>query len=479
MSLAGEAASGSFGLGQTNFYNTSANNFSANKHDSNWTHMHGMHTEQLGSGVLKTINGEGGAVFDVGPGMTRGALSITDAKSMSASLNQAFEESSQAAKNESSHYQTALSNFAHRALQLSQLSGHDMRLGDGVSSSETGQYSKALSTMSHIAEDVASKTGLSKEDSLAHLISGGWGIHAGLKSEHSVVGRLASAFTGFSAGGDMHLKADRSSTSNDRYHTGADFSLSARDAKDFNDSFSYVSHFAQTHHFDDSHSTAASLSNQLGADLRDTQTASHNYDANIGKAERISAARSFVETNSEQITKNLDQAFPAFVAHQVGEPLRDSLFSHPGDTESLNKLQSLGQEFIAKSRDELIETYGNHGGQKEIDAFYKQEEAQMVAKERDIGAFYQKNNDQLAAEAHGTLLGVDPRQATQLGEGITQQIGTTKTLSEEGKAVINNQKEGLKQQSDVALENGRERAQQNMLLPEETLKNWGLHNKGE
>ena len=63
MSVAGEAASASFGLGQTSFYNTTANNMSANKHDSNWTHMHGMHTEQLGSGVLKTITGSGDSGF--------------------------------------------------------------------------------------------------------------------------------------------------------------------------------------------------------------------------------------------------------------------------------------------------------------------------------------------------------------------------------------------------------------------------------
>jgi conjugal transfer mating pair stabilization protein TraG len=87
--------------------------------------------------------------------------------------------------------------------------------------------------MSHIAKDVAHRAVINKEDALVHLTSGGWGIHAGLESKNNVVGRFASTFTGFNAGGDTHLKFDRSSTSSDRYGTGADLSLSARDAKDF------------------------------------------------------------------------------------------------------------------------------------------------------------------------------------------------------------------------------------------------------
>ena len=254
MSVAGEAASASFGLGQTSFYNTTANNFSANKHDSNWTHMHGMHTEQLGSGVLKTITGGGDRVFDVSPGMTRSAVSINAQEGLTASLNQAYEQSTQAARNESAHYQSSLSNFAHRALQLSQLAGHDMRLGDGVSESETGQYSKALSTISHIAEDVAQRLGVSKEDALTHLTSGGWGAQVGVKSQGSIWGKLAQWGTGFHAGADAHLKFDRNSSSQDKYHTGMDGALSARQSRDFNDAMSYVKQFSQNHHFDDSHS---------------------------------------------------------------------------------------------------------------------------------------------------------------------------------------------------------------------------------
>src|SRR3990167_5969169 len=374
MSMAGEAASGSFGLGQTSFYNTTANTFSANKHDSNWTHMHGMHTEQMGSGVLKTITGLGDAVFDVSPGMTKGAVHIADSKSMSGSLNQAYESSRQSAVNESQHYQTSLSNFAHRALQLSNLQGHDMRLGDGVSSQETSQYSQALAKMNHIATDVAHRTGVSTDEAMQRLTSAGLGLHAGTSSDRSILGSVAKQAFGWSAGGDVHTSTSRTSTSNDRFHDGFDNNVSARESQDFNKSLNYVSHFAQTHHFDDSHSQGASLSNQMGADLRDAQTASHNYDASLSQSERIHNAKSYVESHGAQVTTDLNQAFPAYVASRVSKSTRDELFAHPGDMASLQKLQTLGDDFVTHKRDALIAEYGNQNQASQVDELYQHNE---------------------------------------------------------------------------------------------------------
>lgn len=479
MSVAGEAASGSFGLGQTSFYNTTANNFSANKHDSNWTHMHGMHTEQLGSGVLKTITGSGDRVFDVSPGMTRSAVSINSAEGLSSSLTQAYEQSTQAARNESKHYQSSLSNFAHRALQLSQLAGHDMRLGDGVSESETGQYSKALSTISHIAEDVARRTGVSKEDALSHLTSGGWGAQAGVKSQGSIWGKLAQLGTGFHAGADAHLKFDRNSTSSDKYHTGMDGTLSARQSKDFNEAMNYVTHFSQSHHFDDSYSKASSLSNQLGADLREAETASHNIDASLAKAERIQQAKSYVESHSSQITTDLNQAFPSYVGQRIGESARDALFSHPGDIKALNKLNGLGQDFIASKRDKLIAEFGSQKNQAEVEALYQKEQRNVIAKENDLGAHYQRGSEHLTHGAQVNGLGLNEPKRYALQQEIDHQMNTLPQNLNHGEALINADQYDLMDKKESAVHEGMERAQKDVILMGQLPKTWGLHNKGE
>lgn len=482
MSVAAEAASASFGLGQTSFYNTTANNFSANKHDSNWTHLHGMRTSQLGSGVLKTITGSGDRVFDVSPGMTRSAVSINALEGLSASLNQAYEQSTQAARNESAHYQNSLSNFAHRALQLSQLAGHDMRLGDSISESETGQYSKALSTISHIAEDVARRLGVSKEDALTHLTSGGLSAQVGFKSQGSIWGKLAQWGTGFHANADAHLKFDRNSTSQDKYHTGMDGSLSSRESRDFNDAISYVKQFSQNHHFDDSHSQAASLSNQLGADLREAETASRNVDASLAKATHIQNAKNFVESHSSQITTDLNQAFQAYVAARLNESERDELYSHPGDLRALNKLQALGHDFIASKRDELIAQFGNTEHKSQIESFYQKEKSGFIAKENQLGSHYQKNSEEFLHQAQSMKVGINDKELGVFHQEVHQQKSTLPQNLKQGEQLIKSGSRDLMNEKDLRLQEGMMNAQKNVVVPENMhlpFEDKKLHKKGE
>ena len=407
MAVAGEAASGSFSIGQTSFYNTSANNLSANKHDSNYTNLHGLRTEQMQSGVLKTITGQGDAIFDGTPGMSRGAISISGSSSMVGSLNQAFEQSKNVAANESQQYQTSLANAAHRMMQLSNLSGHDMRFGEGVSSSETSQFNQALSTMKNIATDVAHRTGMSTDEAFAAMTSGGAGWQAGFSSDRTLPGKILQFGTGVKISGDAHGKYDRSSTSSNRYNDGFDKNISAKEAADFNKAFSVASSFVKGHHFDDTHTEASQLSNQLGADLRDAQTASHNYDVAMSRANRISDAKSYVESHSEQINTDFNQAFPDYVKSRVGESQRDALFSNPGNTQALHQLEGLADDFVQSRREQLIENYGNSNDGGKLDSLYKQESSNIANHQNQLGAKFQHNSDSLKHQADKQHLGIN------------------------------------------------------------------------
>ncbi len=415
MSVANDAASASFSFGQTGFYNTNANSFSANKHDNNWTHMHGMHSEQLATGVIKTHTPSGDTVFDVSPGMTKSAVSINTAKALSGSLNQAFEESKQATQNESTHYQTSLSNFAHRAVQLSKLQGHDTRFGNGVSDSESSQYSQALSTMANIARDVSKRSGVGQEEVLAHLTGAGTHWQAGISTDRSILGALAKVTIGAQGSADIHGRFDRTSTSQDRYHEGTDTGISAREAQDFNEALNHVRHFTQTHHFDENASLSESLSKQIGADLRDAQTASHNMEASLARSSRISSAKHYVESHSAQINTDLNQSFPKFVDQQVGHAKRDQLFSHPGDTASLQTLEALGSEFISQKRDTLLAEFGNQGQGSKLDATYQQN-AHDLSKNSELRNRYTQTTNTLQSSAK-LQLGVD-----SAGDHLLQQV---------------------------------------------------------
>lgn len=353
MSVANDAASASFAFGQTSFYNASANNYSANKHDNNFTHMHGMHSEQLATGVVKTHTASGNTVFDVSPGMSRNAVSINSVDGLTGSLNEAFEASKQASFNAHQSFQTSISNFAHKAMQLSNMVGHDMRLGEGLSQSDTSQYQESLSAMSHIASDVAKREGISAEDAMTKLTSAS--LNGKLNAPEVLTKTLKAVSRGMiDVQADVASQASRTSTTADKFHTGVDASLTAREAHDFNEAFSHVKNTVQNKHFDDTHSNASHLSSQMGADLRQAQTANQQYDAALQRSERISHATSYVKSHGDQITKNMDQAFSEYVASTVGAEQRDQLFSHPEDQHSLQSLQNLGDLFLRQERENII-----------------------------------------------------------------------------------------------------------------------------
>jgi conjugal transfer mating pair stabilization protein TraG len=416
MSVANDAASASFSLGQTSFYNASANNLSANKHDINWTNMHGMHTEQLSTGVTKTHTGSGDTVFDVSQGMTKSAVSMSSNKGITGSLNEAFETSQQASIAEHENLQTALSNASHKAILLSQLDGHDLRLGDGVSRNETAEYQASLSKMNQIATDVGHRTGVSTDEAMQGLISAGIGVKASISSEKGVLGHIAKKAIGFDLSGNVHGKYDRSSTTADRSHDGNERGITARDSEDFNAAFRHAQNFIKNHHFDNSTSTAANLSNQMGADLRHAETASKNYDASLTRLERISQASSYVASQGSQITTNLEQQFPAFVENRVGSAARDQLFSHPGDAGSVQTLQNLSHDFLQKERETIIAKFGHSNSS--VEPMYNKGVNDIHQKSQIVEGNYEASTRGISSDAKSLNLGVNEEDKKALGTRV-------------------------------------------------------------
>lgn len=398
MSVANDAASASFAFGQTSFYNTSANNYSANKHDNNFTHMHGMHSEQLATGVVKTHTANGNTVFDVSPGMSRNAISINSVDGLTGSLNEAYEASKQASFNAHQSFQTSVSKFAHKAMQLSKMVGHDMRLGEGLSQSDTSQYQEALLTMSHIASDVAKREGISTEDAMTKLTSAS--LNGKLNAPEVLTKGLKHITHGLvDLQVDVAGQASRTSTNADKSHSGSDASITAREAHDFNESLSRVKNIVQNKHFDDTHSDASHLSSQMGADLREAQTSNQQYDAALQRSERVSHAMSYVKSHGDQITKNMDQAFSEYVASTVGSHQRDELFSHPEDQQSLQTLQHLGDSFLKRERENIIDQVGHHSAELAYQRNLRELEGKSQSVEKNYDAATE-NIQQTASSRH-------------------------------------------------------------------------------
>jgi conjugal transfer mating pair stabilization protein TraG len=461
MSVANDAASGSFSLGQTSFYNSSANNLSANKHDTNWTNMHGMRTEQLATGVTKTRTGSGDTVFDVSPGMTKSAVSMSSNKGITGSLNEAAEASKQVSLAEHESIQTSLSNASHKAILLSQLDGHDMRLGDGVSRSETGEYQASLSKMKQIATDVAHRTGVSTDEAMQGLMSTGMGVKASVSSEKGALGYIAKKTVGFEVSGSAHAKYDRSSSTNDRSHDGDDKGITARESEDFNAAFRQAQNFVKNHHFDNSTSRAANLSNQLGADLRHAEVASKNYDASLTRMQRISQASSYVASQGEQITTNLEQQFPAFVKSQVGAAARDDLFSHPGDASSIKVLQGLSHDFLKQEREGIISKFGHSNSG--VETMYQGGVDEIRQKSQAVVENYVAADHDISRDAKPLNLGINEEDRKALDKQVDASLSITRQAVSDGRSTINATVKTREEDVAYGIDVGRENASRSPL----------------
>ena len=459
MSVANDAASASFSFGQTSFYNASANNYSANKHDNNFTHMHGMHSEQLATGVVKTHTASGNTVFDVSPGMSRNAVSVNSVDGLTGSLNEAFESSKQASFNAHQSYQTSVSNFAHKAMQLSQMQGHDLRLGEGISQSETSQYQEALSTMSHIASDVAKREGVSAEDAMTKLTSAS--LNGKINAPEMLTGGLKVLTRGYvDINIDAASQASRTSTNSDKFHTGSDASLTAREAHDFNEAFSHVKNIVQNKHIDDTHSNAAHLSSQMGADIREAQTSSQQYDAALQRSDRISHAMSYVKSHGDQITKNMDQAFSEYVASAVGVQQRDKLFSHPEDKQSLQVLQQMGDSFLRNERENIIANVTHPS----IESTHQRNLQELKTKSQSIESTYDDSVAGIQQQASYQQVDYSYAKSDEFKDTSGARLSEYQAKISLGKNKINETADGLSSDASKQIETGKLNGKRGVLL---------------
>ena len=170
-----------------------------------------------------------------------------------------------------------------------------------------------------------------------------------------------------------------------------------------------------------------------------------------------------------------NEAYAQFLMQGPALDVSDELYNHPGDMQSLNKLQALGQDFIAHKRDELISEFGNQGKSAQVESFYQKESGRLLNKEHQLANQFHQNSEQLNKSAKQLDVGTDCNQATQFQQKVEGQIHKTHTQSEKGKDDIQYQQEALSSDMNHRVSQGKQDAQKNLVLREGWLKTNGLH----
>jgi conjugal transfer mating pair stabilization protein TraG len=359
MSVASEIAGGNISVGQSSYMNTNANNLSLNKHDSNWTDMHGMSSEQLSSGLIASQSANGQVYANASQALSHGAFSLTDTSGLQHSLSQASEKALQSANAYQMSLNDSITHAASQMVQYGNNLNHDARFGEGGSITQTSTESQAMSRIIGVANDVAKRTGISQSDALSGLSNIAVDAHAGLDSRRSLAGKVFGGLVGAHGGVTFKGGTGTSSNHTDNHHTGVDQVLSAKAFSDFKNDLQTVMSATTNSHFDSNHSQSENLINQIGSDLRSAQSAADNYSASLSESERISNASNYVSTHSDTLTHNLNQEAFKYGVRQTSKEHMYDLMGATGDPVKSRELEGIYQDFLDNKAQNLIKEHGD------------------------------------------------------------------------------------------------------------------------
>ena len=151
----------------------------------------------------------------------------------------------------------------------------------------------------------------------------------------------------------------------------------------------------------------------------------------MARTARISQATSYVKSQGDQVTKNLEQEFPAFVESRVGKAARDELFSHPGDGVSNQRLQGLSHDFLQHERDTIISNFDRTKQGAHVDSVYQQGTADILRQAHHLDADYETKARGITRDASDLHLGVPGADKTtleiQVNQGMTNTMDSIST----------------------------------------------------
>ncbi len=381
MSVANEAASASFTLGQTSFYNASGNNLSLNKHDSNWTEFHGLYSSQLDNGALLTQGSNGHRVINTQGAMSSLAINlhgsdrISDA--LTSSMSESFAESSQLRTASDTHRQAGVSLLN----QFSHSNANDYRSGEGQTMTYSDQFNQDFKVM----EDSLKQW--NERHDISHQLGHNEALRLSVDSNRSILGTLSKVTFGlsgaFSATGSYGYQ--RTSSAGEFLHSA--------EGRAYTEAYGNMLSVAKQHHLDATDANNLNGVNQIAANFAKSELLMEQAAAEYHHGLQKQEAANHVREHASSIDMNLNQPFHDWIYRHYGE--RGEQVLAQTDLQSIQQQQQWADEFfnsqeghsvIATQVNQTLETSGH-----EIKHRY-QEESNRLAQQSQVNAAYEKHS---------------------------------------------------------------------------------------
>lgn len=357
-----EATTGNFNLGTVGYRNVNANNINMNKHDTDAAYNQGTVSEQMASGVIKTSTEDGQVIYNQTPAMSTLAQSLNLGSQLSSTLSHSAEQMKSAAVSESQNVQSGITSTASKLAQFGGSSSHDLSVSEGASRGLSATETHAYNTLQSAAKELSHNENISMQEAYRELGQMTYGVGANVDSSNSASGKVAEWMLGAKVNASATATHQDSSSAEHNYNASDTHGFNDRQTHDIAQSFNTLASHQKTESTDARDSHGSSLIDNIAADLRTTNSASHNMNADFTQSQRLSEMATLAETNSASINSNLSQEFVNFVKHVEGEKQADALFANPGLVSSRVQLETLAHRFVSQTAQEAI--VGNYEGFK-------------------------------------------------------------------------------------------------------------------
>lgn len=400
---AAQVAEGNFSLGNTSLANATANNLSMNKHDSNYTNMHGMATEQLATGATVTHTESGYDVYNVSPAMSHLAVTPRLGQMLSTQLSHSASQSEANVQHDQTSLGQTISSLASTAESLSHNQSATHSYGEGSSMGMNTQQSEAFHRADSIVSNWAKEHGYSHGHAWRAFAQASIDAKAGLGLFGNRVDVKGSA------GGSADIN---SSTTH-----GNTARISSEEQQRFNHDMQIATSASHNIHTEAGHSDSNSLGAQLSAQYNQAHQEAHTLSSDYNKSQNLQNMASYAEHHSSSIDANYSQEFVGFAQGYLGDRAR-GVFANPNTATNMALLQGAAEQFVAqKVRPAFEQDYANNTQGINPEGMHNEQVSQLS--ENGIQSDYIKHS----ASIQGA--GVDTRYDSRKEKSIAGQANKT------------------------------------------------------
>ena len=447
---------GDINLGNSSVDNHSWNNVGANKWDTNTSIASGMMTMQQLNGSTVTHTPSGQDIYNTQGGMSNTAVSANLGQSISSNLSmQASNARSQAMASQDSFNQS-ISNASNTAYNWGQSHGTSEGYGTGASLDTASSSSEALSNMHSLATDLSKATGISENQAYDDLTRLSADASVKFDSSKSLEGKLLSMATGINASVGATGTAQSTSSHTDQSTERLDKSSLDKMVSDYRSNLDYLTTNRSNLHTEAGHNESDSIGSSIGDDLRNAQTASQHYSADMSWSESLNQMASFARQDSASIGENYTQEFVDYV-REVDPQNANAILSNTSNPQLLEAQSRLAQDFISDHAGSIEQ--GIHEKMDTLyDKNYYSKGADIVNdKAGNIQSNFDHNADHLKHETQN--LTFDQHKADHIKEEVGHAHASAEHSISQGKAHQDSTFDANNQRYEKGLTTGRHAAE--------------------